>query len=550
MFKILVKQEIKALLKSKRVIWSLAIFLILYATVFMVRVNDYDNRVQSYIKDVASFGDQSYEELPNYSYIDIPVIRKPSLYSIFNEGDTHKRGTIYNVEPFKEVRNPEVRNQSTNLLFKEPANLDITFLITFFFSLFVLLITFDSVNQEKEDKILRLLFSYPIKRSVYITKKMVGSMFFIALVFLVPYLLSVVYLFFAYHSVIDVSFAWFLIYYGLVALICLFSIALIGIFTSLVTTSPTKSLIYALSIWILLIMVIPTSYEFIADKAFEDKQKTTILQENYNSLRNDKIYDRDNIDESMNPNTGSHWSWNNGFEKDLHVIAEDATNDKHLKYLQHYYNEIYPKIQEQEKISEQLLRLSTKGESVKPLWLCFLPNVQFKSAANLIAMNSTEDFIDFRQDAIALRNSLINVGIKDGWLLSKSYFSAIDTTYSLMGFNDYLFSDEVAAKMKVHFQLKSWNEEEVERILDEIGYQEFNNQVSWFQEDYYAMLIKSLSQWGKVDMDTSNIPKYSPKELNPLIVLQSIWKNLAFMLSITLVMFIVNVNIFSQFDLR
>jgi len=51
-------------------------------------------------------------------------------------------------------------------------------------------------------------------------------------------------------------------------------------------------------------------------------------------------------------------------------------------------------------------------------------------------------------------------------------------------------------------------------------------------------------------MDTSNIPKYSPKELNPLIVLQSIWKNLAFMLSITLVMFIVNVNIFSQFDLR
>lgn len=550
MFKILVKQEIKALLKSKRVIWSLAIFLVLYATVFIVRVNDYDNRVQSYIKDIASFRNQSYEELPNYSYIDIPVIRKPSLYSIFNEGDTHKRGTIYNVEPFKEVTNPEVRNQSTNLFFTEPANLDITFLITFFFSLFVLLITFDSVNREKEDKILRLLFSYPIKRSVYITKKMVGSMFFIALVFLVPYLLSVVYLFFAYHSVIDLSFAWFLIYYGLVALIYLFSIALIGIFTSLITSSPAKSLIYALSIWILLIMIIPTSYEFIADKAFEDKQKTTILQENYNSLRNDKIYYRDNIDDSMNPETGSHWNWNSGFEKDVSVIAEDATNNKHLKYLQHYYKEIYPKIQEQEKISEQLLRLSTKGESTKPLWLCFWPNVQFESASNLIAMNSTEDFIDFKQDAIALRNSLINVGIKEGWLFSKSYFSAIDTTYSFKGLDDYLFSDEVATKIKAQLQLKVWNEEEFERVSDEIGKQELLSKISWFQEEYYSSLVKSLGGWGRVAMDTSNIPRYSPKELNPLIVLQSIWKNLAFMLLITLVMFIVNVNIFKKFDLR
>lgn len=550
MFKILLKQEIRALLKSRRVVWSIAIFLILYASVFTLRVRDYDNRVQSYIKDVESFGDQTYTKIQNYSYIDIAVIKKPTLYSIFNEGDTHQRGTIFNVEPFKEVTNPEVRNQSTNLFFKEPINLDISFLITFFFSLFVLLITFDSVNREKEENILRLLFSYPITRSSYILKKMLGNMFFISLVFLIPYVLSAIYLIIAYNSVIDISFMWFLIYYAMVALIFLFGISLIGIFTSLITHSPNKSLIYALSIWIILILIIPTAYSFIANKAFENRKKLMIMQQNYNILRNDKLYVSDNIDDSINPNYGSHLNWNSGLEKDVSVIAEDDTNIKHSKYLKYYYENIYPKIQEQEKLAEQMLRINTKSEEVKPYLLFFAPNVQFETATNYIAMNSTADFINFRQDAIALRNKLMNIGIKDNWLFSKSYFSSIDTTYSVMSYQEYLFLPEVAAKIKKSLNISEWNMGVIENASSKLSELELNKVIQLTQGEYFNSLRNIINNMGPVKLDTSNIPRYSQKALNPLVLLHSIWINLAFMLLMSLLLFVINVNIFKKFDLR
>ncbi len=541
---ILLRQEIKALIKSRKVIWSIVIFLILYTTVFIVRVDDYNKRVQAYIEDISS-SIYDLDNAFNYSMINLPAVNKPTLYSIFNEGETHKRGSVITVEPLTYVRNATDLSQVSNPFFKEPSNLDISFLITFFFSLFVLLITFDSINREKNESILRIIFTYPVKRSQYILKKMLGSLLFIGIVFLVPYILSAIYLIIAYTSEIDSGFIWFMIIYGLLTMLFLFVIALLGIMTSIVTKNPARSLIYSLSIWIILMIITPTLYDFASEFIFDNAKTSTQLNEKFASLLRTQTYFKDDLPSEINPEQCGHMAWNMGFEKDVAVIGVKETYDVHLRFNKYFHENIYPLIQEREQIRERQLRLDNESQNYQPYLLWFSPAEQFKYAANLTAMNSVPDYIRFLQDAVDLRNNLITLGEKDGWLFTKEYFCSQDTSFTIIGITEYCYLPEVKAKGKRLLGVAKWNERTVSEIQDRTP-----EKLNWLREDYYAKIVRDMNEAKKNHINTENLPHFVQRRLNPLVILSRIWINVVILGVLSLLLFFINERIFRKFDLR
>jgi ABC-type transport system involved in multi-copper enzyme maturation permease subunit len=159
------------------------------------------------------------------------------------------------------TRNTSLSNSlySSKPIFALFGDLSITDIVVYIFSLFAILLSYNSISGERENGTLRLICSNSISKSSVIAGKIAGGFTSLALAYLIPLLLGV----FLVISMTRVEFSGeVLAKFGLVTLthlLLLLIFFLIGTFSSALSRSSTVSFLIAFSIWVTLVFVIPNT---------------------------------------------------------------------------------------------------------------------------------------------------------------------------------------------------------------------------------------------------------------------------------------------------
>jgi len=438
MLKTLLTHEILNLLKSRRVYWTVLMFILLYASVFIVRVIDYQKQVNQYIADMA-LNEQELQDAPNYSHMNPRAIQQPIVFSIYNEG--FKKPRVVDIYFFEPIAETTSLNEENNPLSIDDTSLDITFLITFFLSLFILLISYDCVNGEKQTGTLRILMTYPLKRQSFILKKVLGVFIFVAFTFTIPYVLSLISLVFIYANLLNVNFFLSAFFYWFLVLLFIFFFSLLGIFISTCTTRPNRSLVYSLLVWIMLAIILPISWDYIIQPSLYNN-KLVQLNQNYIDKTSELIRLTIEVPDEANRWQGSYRYWNGVFYGGQ-VLAFGETLQYQLNYQRYMYDTYYPVARETEQAIDQAFRKRISVESVKTMAFFFNPIVQFNNLASKITGNAREDHLKFLHDAREVRDELVNLGAKDDWLFDYRFLARYTAEYTLPPIMDlYMQFDE------------------------------------------------------------------------------------------------------------
>jgi ABC-type transport system involved in multi-copper enzyme maturation permease subunit len=377
-------------------------------------VIDYQKQINQYLADVQQ-ADEIMQNPRNYSHINPRAIHRPLIFSIYNQGYSFNR--VINIQVYEAIEQSIAQNEEKNNIYYENNQLDITFLITFFLSLFILLISYDSVNGEKRTGTLRILMTYPIKRQSFILKKILGVFIFVAFTFTIPYILSLLCLVFIYASLLTSSFFLSAFFYWFLVLLFIFFFCLLGIFLSVCSTNPNRSLVYSLLTWIMLCIILPISWDYIlSPKLFNDEMvqlrrintdKSKETQSTLSSMRIGGMYFFYN----------GHWTFN------VEIFSLQSTYEQWYRFLAFLHESYFPANRETELASDNVIRKRISIENVRNGVFFFNPIVLFNDIGARIAGNSVADYLRFLQEGRGIRDDFVSLGIREGWLLDYRFFA-------------------------------------------------------------------------------------------------------------------------------
>jgi len=435
MLKTLLTHEILNLLKSKRVYWTVVMFILLYASVFMVRVTDFQKQINQYNADVM-LAEEALQTAPNFNHIKLRAIRQPIIFSIFNEGFYKNR--VVDIQYYEPITNTTTLNQENNKMMLDDTSLDITFLITFFLSLFILLISYDSVNGEKRVGTLRVLMTYPLKRQTFILKKILGVFIFVAVTFSIPYVISLITLMVIYANLLTVNFLLSATLYWFLVMLFIFFFSLLGIFISTCTTNPNRSLVYSLLVWMLFAIILPISWEFIISPKLYDDTINRLFK-NYSDKRSHSrtIFHLGAVDETkydkneLDIGQVNHYNFRGQVFYENVIAGPQETYDQHYRYQKYILDNYYPASREVEQARDEVYREYIHMENVRNWVFFFDPIVLFENLSSKITGNGRTDHLKFLHDSREVRDELVSQGVREGWLLDYRFFAKYKETLVL-----------------------------------------------------------------------------------------------------------------------
>ena len=253
----IINKEFREFFYNPRYLVSLAVAAIL---IFLSVYTGY-SAYQTELANADAAEGMSLQEAQNsetYQFIRLDLIRRPDLLSVFDFGLNSVIGREGQVETNSNnppsVANSRSEESPVFALFRE---LDLNRIVAFVLTLIAILFAHSQVSGEKERGTLKLLSSYPLKRSSMILGKFLGGFIPLALLYLVPVLTSMLGL----MLLADVNFtADQFISLALIALANLFCLLVfysMGLAASSLTRSSFMSLLICLIFWVLVVAVIP-----------------------------------------------------------------------------------------------------------------------------------------------------------------------------------------------------------------------------------------------------------------------------------------------------
>lgn len=142
---------------------------------------------------------------------------------------------------------------------------DPLFIVTHVISLAALLMTFSSVSGEKAGGTLQLMVCYPIPRGRILLAKVVGYAVTLLVPFVLSMLISAIVLSCTHEVTLSGLMAFLVAFMCLLAVVFIVAMVILGIGVSTWTSAPATSLVVTLSIWILLVLVIPKVSPMLAE---------------------------------------------------------------------------------------------------------------------------------------------------------------------------------------------------------------------------------------------------------------------------------------------
>lgn len=291
MFSILVKKELRAILQSPKFITTFATSSLLIIFVVLVGISEYKHNLSQYNTGIA-LGKGTTENSRSWHSVSSLAYREPDPMQIFVSGINNDIGRFSSVNKQKEVK-LQNSSYSDDPIFAVFRSIDFSFIITIVISLFAIMFTYNSINGEKEEGTLRLVFSNSISRAQYIGSKMLGSWFGLIVPILIPILISFLLLLIFQ---IDFKFSdWTRLFLlTIISLLYYTFFIIFGIFISSSTKNSSTSFLILLTFWIITVFIIPrvgaiTAAQFIhvPSQAEVDSQLDAFSKDTWNKHINE-----------------------------------------------------------------------------------------------------------------------------------------------------------------------------------------------------------------------------------------------------------------------
>jgi len=283
------QQEILNNSKSIKLIIAFLIIVILMLLSGVIFTVKYEHLVKDYhqaVNDNLAQLKNEVKTLLDLSYQQQSVYTSPNPLQFCTEGGETDLPNAYKVGYF-ELEVPQNLKRE-NFMFAPLTELDWTFLIGVFISFVVLGLSYRTISGEKEDGTLRLILSNPIPRAIILLGKYFGIMISILLPLLIGIILNLIVILTRRNVSLE-GLDWLRIL--LVLGISLFYISLfvlLGMTVSSMTTKPVISLIMLLSLWIILVIIIPNTGGLLASEFYKISTRYEI-EENIKAT-NDAIW--------------------------------------------------------------------------------------------------------------------------------------------------------------------------------------------------------------------------------------------------------------------
>jgi ABC-type transport system involved in multi-copper enzyme maturation permease subunit len=203
---------------------------------------------------------------------------------IFALGIHNDLGRYSTIQPYQSIRYDQ-SVYTDDPIFAIFRNVDFAFIVTVILSLFAILFTYDSVNGEKENGTMRLIFSNSVPRSQYIMAKFAGIWLGLVVSILIPILIGILLLF-----LFNIPFAgldWIKIMILLLVALLYFSFFIaFGILVSSFTSQSLTSFLVLLVCWIAFVFIIPRVgimtagqiYNIPSDSMIESQKRAFMTQ--------------------------------------------------------------------------------------------------------------------------------------------------------------------------------------------------------------------------------------------------------------------------------
>lgn len=267
----IIKKELLENLKSQIFLTAFTFILLISAVCSFILVESFNEK----LKENFDYNSQ-HERLLNTANPDglggiwmRPITPLPKLSMLFHG--------VSNV-----IGLPSLDRDTVPLLFPQT---DFLMILGYFMSLMALLLSFSAVSGEKEEGMLRAVFSNTVRRSTLLIGKWIGGIISIMIPFSTCYLFAILVAFLKANVSWNATEWYSLLSIYVLGLIYISLFYLIGLYVSSKTDQSHISMLLSLLIWAFLVLILPTLPDYLGKEIFPAPSAAKFLYES--ELRNE-----------------------------------------------------------------------------------------------------------------------------------------------------------------------------------------------------------------------------------------------------------------------
>jgi len=423
----ILKKDIHSTVQDAKIQALAIVALCLTIVVALLGIFEYKIKNERYNVEQAATLEQLYNNKV-YATIHPKAIKRPTPLSIISKGIEANFGNSYTFE-MEEIPYQADRIYEANAYIESFINLDLSVIFIWFFSLISILIAYDCVVREREDGTLKLMFASSLSKLEFYISKILASMLSVSFVLLVVLLaITAIFLFTPWIEFNLPTGAALLLFFVLGLLYSIFWIA-VATLCSILFRSSAQSLVASLAVWILFLIVIPTSVKTVIGNTDFEKEKREIatlqddVMQRYHDQRGE-LWQRD-----FDPLIArlEFQTWGGGIGSEPIWMANPATRDAAINY----YNTLNPLKRDiadrKFAIAEAkyLLPLKKKVRLLNAL-TNLSPVTLFEKIGMQLAGTSYDDYFLFLDRFRTYRDQVIDFLMKRDAFSSKRWFTPDD----------------------------------------------------------------------------------------------------------------------------
>ena len=260
-FRILFLHEINQQVKSFKFLLTIILAVIITFACTYVQVKDFNDRYDTYT-EARNTANNLKNTFHVYSEFQIPVLIPPNPLSVFSKGYDEQVGNkiVISILDLPELQTIE---QKSNPFLSIFSNFDIVSIISIILSIIAVFIVADTISGEREEEVLKLVFSHQVSRPVYFLAKYLGSMVILTIPLLLIFLITLLYM--QFQPVIKLDLAdWGRILEIFISCLLFLSVfILIGLMISSFFSTGAVSTLVGLIVWLLMVMIYPNTIDYI-----------------------------------------------------------------------------------------------------------------------------------------------------------------------------------------------------------------------------------------------------------------------------------------------
>jgi ABC-type transport system involved in multi-copper enzyme maturation permease subunit len=265
--KILFLHEISQQIKSFKFLLTIFLAVIITFACTYVQVKDFNDRYDTYI-EARNTANNLKNTFHVYSEFQIPVLIPPNPLSIFSKGYDEQAGNkiVFSILDLPELQTIE---QKSNPFLSVFSNFDIVSIVSIILSIMAIFMAADAISGEREEEMLKLVFSHQVSRPVYFLAKYLGSLVILTIPLVLIFLITLLYM--QLQPNISLSPAdWGRILEIFISCLLFLSVfVLTGLVISSFFSTGAVSILVGLIVWVMMVIIYPNTVDYVIAQAVD-----------------------------------------------------------------------------------------------------------------------------------------------------------------------------------------------------------------------------------------------------------------------------------------